>query len=138
MKKGTAPKIRIEEELANAKTVLKLIEEDENKNITAVHDVSGGGIAVALSEMCIASDKGCEVSLTSDTLDENRLLYSESHGRYMVTVKDEALDDILSEIQVPVSVIGEVKGNTLKINDNEFTVDELNNAYTGVIEKYMA
>ena len=138
LEKGTAPKIRIEEELANAKTVLKLIDEDENKNITAVHDVSAGGIAVALSEMCISSDKGCEVSLTSDTLDENQLLYSESHGRYIVTVKDEALEDILSEIQVPVSVIGEVKGNTLKINNNEFTFDELNNAYTGVIEKYMA
>ena len=138
LEKGTAPKIRIEEELANAKTVLKLIDEDENKNVTAVHDVSAGGIAVALSEMCISSDKGCEVRLTSDTLDENQLLYSESHGRYIVTVKDEALEDILSEIQVPVSVIGEVKGNTLKINDNEFAVDELNNAYTGVIEKYMA
>ena len=113
-------------------------DEDEDKDITAIHDVSAGGLAIALSEMVISSDKGCEVELTSDELDENQLLYSESHGRYLVTVKADACDDILSKIDVPICVIGEVKGNTLKINDNEFTIDELNNSYYGVIEKYMA
>jgi len=76
--------------------------------------------------------------LVSDTLDENQLIYSESHGRYIVTVKSDALDGILSKIDVPDDVIGEVKGNVLKINDNEFSIDELKDSYYGVIEKYMA
>ena len=88
--------------------------------------------------MVISSDKGCKVELISDDLDENQLLFSESHGRYLVTVKSDACDEILSKIDVPVTVLGEVKGNVLKINDNEFTIDELNNSYYGVIEKYMA
>ncbi len=138
IEKGTAPRIRIDDEVAAAKTILTLLDEDKDKNITAIHDVSAGGLAVALSEMVISSNKGCEIKLNSDNLDENQLLYSESHGRYLLTVKDEKLDEILSKIKVPVEVIGEVKGNSLKINDNEFTIDELNNSYYGVIEKYMA
>ena len=138
LEKGVAPRIRIDDEVANAKTILNLLDEDEDNDITAIHDVSAGGLAIALSEMVISSDKGCEVEFTSDELDENQLLYSESHGRYLVTVKADACDDILSKIDVPICVIGEVKGNTLKINDNEFTIDELNNSYYGVIEKYMA
>ena len=52
-------------------------------------------------------------------------------------VADE-LDEILNKINVPVAIIGEVKGTVLKLGDNEFTIDELNNSYHGVIEKYMA
>ena len=88
--------------------------------------------------MVISSDLGCEVELTSDELDENQLLYSESHGRYLITVKADALDNILSKIDVPVSVLGQVKGNALKINENEFSINELKDSYYGVIEKYMA
>jgi len=124
--------------VANGQTVLKLIDEDADKNITAVHDVSAGGLAVALSEMVIKSGKGCEVNLTSDELDKIQLLYSESHGRYILTVKPEALDDVLSKIDVDVEVIGEVKGTALNINDHEFSFEDLNDAYHGVIEKYMA
>ena len=49
-----------------------------------------------------------------------------------------SLIDILSKIDVDVDVIGEVKGNNLKINDNEFSFEELDDSYHGVIEKYMA
>ena len=46
--------------------------------------------------------------------------------------------EILNKIDVPVDIIGEVKGAVLKLGDNEFTIDELNDSYHGVIEKYMA
>lgn len=138
LEKGIAPRIRIDDEVANAKCILSLLDDDSDKNITAIHDVSAGGLAIALSEMVMSSDLGCEVELTSDELDENQLLYSESHGRYLLTVKADACEEILSKIDVPICVIGEVKGNVLKINDNEFTIDELKDSYYGVIEKYMA
>jgi phosphoribosylformylglycinamidine synthase len=66
------------------------------------------------------------------------LLYSESHARYLLTVKPEALDDILEKIDVDVQVIGEVKGTSLNVNGHEFSFEDLDNAYHGVIEKYMA
>ena len=88
--------------------------------------------------MVIKSGLGCEVNLTDDELDKIQLLYSESHARYLLTVKADALDDILAEIDVPVQVIGEVKGTALNVNDHEFSYEDLNDAYHGVIEQYMA
>ena len=99
-------------------------------------------MAVALSEMVMKGNIGCEIDLdsiiTSEDLEESDLIYSESHGRYIVTVKADAVDEILNKIDVPVAIIGEVKGTVLKLGDNEFTIDELNDSYHGVIEKYMA
>ena len=137
-KKGSAPKIRIDEEVANGQCVLDLISKDTDKNITAVHDISHGGIAIALAEMVIKSGKGCEVTLKDDSLDDATMLFSESHARYLLCVKSDAVSDILDKIDVDVSVIGEVKGDSLIINDNEISIHELSNAYHGVIEKYMA
>lgn len=140
---GMAPRIRIDQETANGKTVLDIIDSDNDKNITAVHDVSNGGILVALSEMALKSGLGCEIDisaiLTDDDLDVFELLYSETHGRYIVTVKEDAVDDILEAIDVPVAVIGEVKGNSLKLSENiDIPVKKLDDAYHGVLEKYMA
>lgn len=140
---GMAPRIRIDQETANGKTVLDIIDSDNDKNITAVHDVSNGGILVALSEMALKSGLGCEIDisaiLTDDDLDVCELLYSETHGRYIFTVKEDAADDILEAIDVPVAVIGEVKGDSLKLSENiDIPVKKLDDAYHGVLEKYMA
>ena len=140
---GMAPRIRIDQETANGKTVLDIIDSDNDKNITAVHDVSNGGILVALSEMALKSGLGCEIDisaiLTDDDLDVCELLYSETHGRYIFTVKEDAVDDILEAIDVPVAVIGEVKGDSLKLSENiDIPVKKLDDAYHGVLEKYMA
>ena len=136
---GKAPRVNIDAEFANGKTVLDLISNDKDKNITAVHDVANGGLAVALSEMVMSSGLGCTIELDqiSKDLDKIAILYGESHGRYLVTVKADALNDILSQIDVPVACIGEVKGDALIIGAHEFTADALNDAYHGVLEKYM-
>ena len=106
IEKGIAPKIRIDEEFANGKTVLDLISNDKDKNITAVHDVSAGGLVVALSEMVIKSGLGAKVELKDDELDKIQLMFSESHARYILTVKADAVDDILSQIDVEAKVTG--------------------------------
>lgn len=143
IEEGMAPRIRIDQETANGKNVLNVIDSDKDENITAVHDVSNGGILVALSEMALKSGRGCEIDisaiLTDDDLDVCELLYSETHGRYLITVKEDAVDDILEAIDVPVAVIGEVKGKSLKLSKNiDIPVKKLDDAYHGVLEKYMA
>lgn len=157
LEQGEAPKIRIDDELACANTLLDLIDNDgdytkfiegeEELDITATHDCSAGGIAIALSEMAMKSDLGCEIDLATipveGEISDNNLLFSESHGRYIVTVKSDAVDDILTNIDVPCACIGEVKGDSLKIlNNGETVVDlpvkDLDEAYYGVIEQYMA
>lgn len=141
IEKGIPPRIRIEEELANGQAILDLIKNDKEKNITAIHDCSNGGLAIALAEMVISSNIGCEIDLSNilatDGIDKNDLLYSESHGRYIITVKEKAVQDVLNQINVPVSCIGHVEGKSLKLDDDVFLINELTNAYNGVLEEYM-
>ncbi|MCZ0212151.1 AIR synthase-related protein, partial [Streptomyces sp. UMAF16] len=55
---GSAPQIRIDDEIQSAHTILDLLKDDSKGNITAVHDCSAGGIGIALSEMAIKSGLG--------------------------------------------------------------------------------
>jgi phosphoribosylformylglycinamidine synthase len=148
IEQGEAPKIRIDDEVASGKTILNLLNNDSGKfksvenNITAIHDCSQGGIAIALSEMAISSGIGAEIDLEKAPLDDklslNDILFSESHGRYIITVKNDALEDVLNSIDVPCACIGEVKGNSLKLSENiELSIENLKNAYDGVIESFM-
>ncbi len=141
LEKGKAPRVRINTEYANGQAVLNLIGKDVNNNITAVHDVSNGGIAIALAEMVIKSGIGCEIStlnINADSeMDVNNLLFSETHGRYIVTVKSDVADKILNKLEVSASIIGEVGGDGLIIDNFKITKDELADCYNGVIEQYM-
>ena len=146
---GNPPRVNIEEEFVSAQAVLDIIRADENESITAVHDLSAGGLGVALAEMAIKGDIGASVDLPSvsgdESLSASEILFSESHARYLITVTEEASADILSILKekgVPAAVIGTVGGDSLNIsraeNRVEISVSELNNAYHGVIEKFMA
>ena len=52
---------------------------------TAVHDLSDGGLAVALAEMAMASGIGAEVVALAD-IDPIPQFFGEDQGRYLVTV----------------------------------------------------
>lgn len=52
--------------------------------IRACHDLSEGGLAVAIAEMCIAGRLGCDIEL--DDKDIVAALFSESNGRLLVEV----------------------------------------------------
>lgn len=157
LEQGDAPKIRIDDELAVANTVLDLIENDgdyvkyldgeEELAITATHDVSAGGIAIALSEMAMSGNLGCEVDISKipseEGISDNNLLFSESHARFIITLCAEKAEEIINNINVDAAIIGEVKGDSLLIKKADETivdlaVSELDDAYHGVIEKYMA
>jgi phosphoribosylformylglycinamidine synthase II len=60
--------------------------------VSACHDCSDGGLAVALAETAFAGDIGLEVDLRSlapDELDrDDLLLFSESNGRFVVSVRE--------------------------------------------------
>jgi phosphoribosylformylglycinamidine synthase II len=140
---GEPPLVNIEDEYKTTMAVLNLIREDSEGNVTAVHDCSTGGIGVTLSEMALSGDLGAEINLSqvpsAEELDDFELLFSESHGRFIITVKEEALEGVLDKLVVPAAVIGTVKGNSLVINGSvEIPLSNLKDSYHGVIEKFMA
>ena len=89
---GIAPKVDFSESKKNMKSVLSLI----SKNlIKSAHDCSKGGLGIAISELCIFGKIGCNVDLPS-TLSSEKILFSESHSRYILVVDRTNLDEIKS------------------------------------------
>ncbi|WP_461866935.1 phosphoribosylformylglycinamidine synthase subunit PurL [Thermococcus sp.] len=116
---GVAPKVELEREKKNAEGILKAI---ELGLVKAVHDVSKGGIAVALTEMALAGGVGFEVDINKvpvkGELSPVEVLFSESQARFIVSFNKEDLEK-LRELFDEFAVIGEVKGKVLLFKNKE-------------------
>ena len=109
--------------------------------VRACHDLSEGGLAVALAEMCLAGRLGAAAELgrlhgTELALTAEQLLFSESNGRLLLEVRPEdaaALEAQLSS--VPLIPLGVVTAEpTLTITDAgqplvALSVEQLVNAW---------
>ncbi|QDA32247.1 phosphoribosylformylglycinamidine synthase subunit PurL [Thermococcus indicus] len=107
---GFAPRVNLDEEKANAEGILKAIREGL---VRAVHDVSRGGIAVALVEMALFGNTGFAVDLSkvpAEVQNSIEIGFSESHGRYIVAFPEENLDE-LKAIFRHFAVIGKAEGS---------------------------
>ncbi|MGB9613065.1 MAG: AIR synthase-related protein, partial [Candidatus Margulisiibacteriota bacterium] len=83
----------------------------------SAHDLSEGGLAVALCECATLSGKGAIINL-SDKISDYHLLFGESQSRILITIAPEnifSLSDVAMLYQVPCSIIGKVAGRKLTI-----------------------
>jgi phosphoribosylformylglycinamidine synthase len=81
----------------------------------AAHDLSDGGLAIALAESCLRGGLGCQVSLPGD---EFTFLFSESAARAVVAVRpgaEDAFAEICAAHGVPAAAIGTVGGDALEV-----------------------
>jgi len=101
------------------------------------HDLSDGGLAVALAEMALAGDIGAKVTLT-DALRPDALLFGEAASRILLAVpaaQTDAVTEHLSAHGLPVQVVGETGGDrvtlTLTAADTtlELPLDDLRHAF---------
>ncbi len=88
--------------------------------VTSAHDVSSGGIAVALSEM--AQGVGAKIGLTDlKDLGSDTTLFSESHGRAILATPDP--DTVIRQLRgLPHQIIGTVGGGDVSIETIDDTV----------------
>ena len=92
-----------------------------NPLITSAHDLSGGGLAVALAESAIAEGLGFELDL--DEADDHRYLFAESPSRAIVTCSQDRLTAVVSAAErsgTSARHIGTVGGQDLAFGS--FTV----------------
>jgi phosphoribosylformylglycinamidine synthase len=81
-----------------------------------VHDVSDGGLAVAVAEMAIAGGVGARVDLAVDGCTPAEAWFGESASRVVCAVAPEQLAAFLSRAQgagVPTTVLGTATGDRL-------------------------
>ncbi|MDE1725530.1 MAG: phosphoribosylformylglycinamidine synthase subunit PurL [Thaumarchaeota archaeon] len=90
-------------------TILALVKNDVVK---VVHDCSKGGLAVAMSKLCILNEIGCSITLDkvpSEKLRPDELLFSESHSRFLLVINPEKENEVMSFLKqknVPCAMIG--------------------------------
>jgi len=110
--RGTPPWIDLKLELAVQNCCLEAI---DGAILRSAHDVSDGGLAVALAECCIGGpDKPLGVRIdTHEMIRGDALLFSESQSRIVVSLKEENVDrlkEIAARHHVPMQAIGAVGG----------------------------
>jgi phosphoribosylformylglycinamidine synthase II len=81
---GPPPEINLSNEKSNGETVLKLI---SNKLIASAHDISSGGLILALAEMCISSGFGLKIEKQSKLSNTMEYYFGEDQGRYLLEIE---------------------------------------------------
>jgi phosphoribosylformylglycinamidine synthase len=96
--------------------------------VRSAHDLSEGGLAVALAESCISGGVGANVELSANGLRSDVALFSESQSRIVLTAAPERAEELKAAIAasgVPVEIIGTVGGDRLRVNlDGASVLDE--------------
>ncbi len=112
---GDAPELDLDLERRLQECVFTAIHQEI---ITAAHDVAEGGLAVALTEMCIQAPsgaEGCQVNLSLQPGRVDGQLFGETQSRILVTASRDNVERLLAlalENDVPVQMLGEVTADS--------------------------
>ena len=136
--KGDAPALDIDFEVKLQDGLLEAIKAGL---IQSAHDISDGGLAIALAEKCIFAKKGASVSLEAVGGVTHDVLFSEAQSGVVISVKADLKDQVSSHFKgfgVPNYELGTVGGSTLEIEGvGSFDVAEMTGTYESVIPAAM-
>ncbi|MFH5186457.1 phosphoribosylformylglycinamidine synthase subunit PurL [Paenibacillus sp. TAB 01] len=114
---GRPPQLDLDVEKKLLNTVLGAIQQGL---VASAHDLSDGGLAVALAESCISGRLGAQVNFASE-LRNDIALFSESQSRILLSASPEKAEELKAYIAgqgVPVQQLGQVTGQELQIQVN--------------------
>ncbi len=105
-------------------------------DVTAVHDIGGGGLAVALAEMVAVTALGARVV----ELEGHAELFSEFPGRFVMATNDVEAFLARAEVAgVPVTHLGTVGGQDFRIGSMvNVSVEEVGARRRGALEESLA
>jgi len=116
-KEGSPPAVNLFNEKNNGLSILNLI----SKNlVNSVHDISSGGILVALVEMCISGKIGAKVKIPKRDINHFEFLFGEDQSRYIIEVNEKNMkevDELLKENSVYYEKIGKTQKDSLDIDN---------------------
>ena len=120
---GAPPPLDLDEEKRNGDLVRNLIKQG---TVSACHDISDGGILIAIAEMALASVKDAMflgVKITNPTnIPDHAFFFGEEQSRYILTSPDA---NSIMEIAKRHNVSAKILGKTTK--HQELTIDKIGN-----------
>ncbi|OEH93401.1 phosphoribosylformylglycinamidine synthase subunit PurL [Bacillus solimangrovi] len=130
---GKAPSIDLEVEQRRQKQILQAIQQGV---VASAHDISEGGLAVAIAESLIGTELGAEVTVDGEAV---TALFSETQSRFLLTVKAEnreAFEQLNEDARFVGTVTNDGVMSITDMQQNAFvqaTVEEMTNAWKGAI-----
>jgi len=136
---GAPPPVDLVEERENGEFVRALVIDG---TATASHDVSDGGLLVAVAEMAIASGIGAVLSDAPGDIPAHAHWFGEDQARYVITVAADQVDAVLQQARaasVPVLRLGVTGGDVLMLpGERPLLVADLGKRFEDWLPAYMA
>lgn len=137
---GNPPIVDLDREKNLQKTVRTII---KNGLVSGAHDLSDGGLIVALAESCIAGNTGAKISLENISgLTTLQSLFSESTSRVLVSCQQDNVPDIIdisNKNNIPIAQIGLVTGQSLSVDDKiDLSLNKIKDVYLNSLEKTLS
>jgi len=124
---GAPPPVDLAKERAHAEYVRQLIQDG---TVNAVHDVADGGLLVTLTEMALASGRGCVLK----DIDDAATAFGEDQARFIVTT---AHADLMQAAGIPIRRIGTVSGHAVTGRDFSVAIADLRTAHDSFFKDWM-
>jgi phosphoribosylformylglycinamidine synthase len=136
---GAPPPVDFDAERRNGDFVRGLI---ETGRVSACHDVSDGGLLVAVAEMALAGGVGATLEVPDDVPSRHAWAFGEDQGRYVVSVAAAVAAEIFTlaaAAGVPAAAIGHTGGTALTVSGGHpISLEELREAHEAWMPAYMA
>ena len=136
---GAPPPVDLETEKRNGNVVRGMIHAG---TATAVHDISDGGLLVALTEMAMAGGMGAQLLAAPAAIVPHAYWFGEDQARYIVTVAAADAGLVLAKMKgagIPCVRIGTTGGDTIAISgEKAVSVEMLKTGFEGWLPAYMA
>ncbi len=132
--KGAPPPVDLKHELAVGNFVRAMI---HGRKITACHDLSDGGLMVAIAEMALTGDIGAQLSGIAG----HARLFGEDQARYVLTVKTSDLSGVKAAAlaaNIPLEEIGVTGGSAISLGGASVSLAELRKLNEDWFPNYMS
>ncbi len=134
---GGAPPVDLATEKKHGDFVRGLIEQGR---VDTVHDLSDGGLLVAVAEMALKGDIGASIGQAS-LPDAIPFFFGEDQARYLIAAPFAEAEKIVAEARaatIAVTELGKTGGDVLTINDKDrVTLAKLRAAHEGWFPRFM-
>lgn len=124
---GPPPSVDLTQEKLHGDFIRSLI---ASGKVSAVHDISDGGLLVAIAEMALAGNMGC----TLDSITDHRSAFGEDQARYVVTGD---IADAAMAAGVNVHPIGITGGDQVSGPGYSVKISDLRAAHEGFFQSWM-
>ena len=134
---GPPPSVDLSKELQHGNFVRSQI---GLGNINACHDISDGGLAVAVTEMAMAGNIGVNLNAeAAGSMPLHAWLFGEDQARFLIATNvPERIMDAAKLSKVPASIIGESKGNEITIAGFSIPLSDIIKEHENWLPEFMS